>query len=403
MINVVFNIINIVLTSDLIINLVIMDKVSYIPQLQLANLTGMLEKGKVFIIYGPRRVGKTTLLEHFVEQVEGSVLSVSGEDITVRQYLESQSIEKLSALVGNHDYLVIDEAQHLKQIGLNLKLIVDHIPDITVIATGSSSIHLAGDTGAPLAGRQYSLRVFPLAQTELGKFQAPHETDGNLEMRLIYGSYPEVVLNSDNEKRRIYLRELVSAYLFRDILELEGIRNSDKLLHLLQLLAFQIGNEVSVTKLGSQLGMSKNTASRYLDLLEKAFIVYRRRGFSRNLRKEIAKSNRWYFVDNGIRNSIINNFNPLNIRDDAGALWENYIVTERLKRQEYYRCDTDFYFWRTYDQKEIDLIEERQGRLFGYEIKWAPKRVKKPHLWLDTYSNAQFEVIDRENYLDFIT
>lgn len=374
----------------------------YIPQKQIENLRQLIIPGKVIVIYGPRRVGKTTLLKKYLEKENNSVLFVNGDDIIVRQYLESQSIQTLRDFVGNHRLLVVDEAQYVEKIGLNLKLIADHIPGIKVIVTGSSSFDLARDVGEPLTGRKYVLKLFPLSQMEISKIEKRHETTASLESRLIYGSYPEVVLIRDNRRREDYLRELIQSYLFKDILALEGIRYANKLVRLLQLLAFQIGKQVSLTELGKQLSMSKNTVERYLDLLEKVFVIYRLSGFSRNLRKEITKSQRYFFYDTGVRNALIGNFNPLAVRNDLGELWENYIITERMKRQEYLRKVTNSYFWRTYDKKEIDLVEERGGRLFGYEVKWKKERVKIPRDWTSGYPDAAFEVIHRENYLKFI-
>ncbi len=374
----------------------------YIPQKQLANLKKTVTPGKVVVIYGARRTGKTTLLKKFLETIDEKFLFVNGDDIVVRQYLESQSTEKLRDFVGNHTLLLVDEAQYVRQIGLNLKIIVDNNPTIRVIATGSSSFELARDIGEPLTGRKRVLKLFPLAQMEISQIEKPHETEASLESRLIYGSYPEVVLERSNSDREEYLRELLSSYLFKDILQLEGIRHADKLERLIQLLAFQIGKEVSLAELGRQLGMSKNTVERYLDLLEKTFVIYKRSGFSRNLRKEISKNQRYFFYDNGIRNALINNFNPLMIRDDVGALWENYIITERMKRQEYLRQFLNRYFWRTYDKKEIGLVEERRGELAGFEVKWQRARSKPPKDWSTAYPDADFQLINRENYLNFI-
>ena len=227
-------------------------------------------------------------------------------------------------------------------------------------------------------------------------------TQSCLESRLLYGSYPEVVLEEGNREKELYLRELVASYLYRDILEFETIRNSDKLSRLLQMIAFQIGKEVSLTEIGSSLGISKNTVARYMDLLEKCFVIFRVGGFSRNLRKEVAKSSRYYFFDVGIRNALIKNFNLLNLRNDTGMLWENYIIVERLKKQAYDRMLVNNYFWRTYDQKEIDWVEERDGGLFGYEIKYGKKQKKIPKEWIETYSGAEFSVVDQENYMKFI-
>jgi predicted AAA+ superfamily ATPase len=375
----------------------------YILQKQLENLKKLLSPNKAVVIYGPRRCGKTTMINRFLKGTTEKYILVSGDDITAREYLGSQSLAKLKGFIGKSSLLVIDEAQRIKGIGQNLKLIADHIKGIKVIVTGSSSFDLAKDMGEPLTGRKYTLKLFPLAQLELNLIEQTIETAANLENRLIYGSYPEVILSDDNSMKERYLKEIVSSYLYKDILELEGLRHPDKLIRLLQLLAFQIGKEVSFNELGGQLGMSKNTVERYLELLEKVFVVFRLNGFSRNLRKEIVKNSRFYFYDTGIRNALINNFNTLSIRDDIGMLWENYVIVERLKKQEYAGSAANNYFWRTYDQKEIDFVEERGGKLYGYEIKWKAAKVKPPKTWLETYKSANFEVITKENYLGFIS
>lgn len=375
----------------------------YIQQKQLGNLKNALAPGKVVVIYGPRRTGKTTMLQQFLRGVEEPYLLVSGEDITVQGYLASQSIEKLSAFVGANRLLVVDEAQKVPNIGVNLKLIIDHIPEMRVIATGSSSFDLARSVGEPLTGRKISLKLFPLAQLEIGQIEQRHQTDANLESRLIYGTYPEVVLTNDNRGREQYLREIVASYLYKDILELDGIRHASKISRLLQMIALQIGKEVSYTELGTGLGLSKNTIERYLDLLEKAFVIQKLSGFSRNLRSEITKNSRYYFLDNGVRNALINNFNPLDLRNDVGELWENYLVMERLKKQEYLCLHANNYFWRTYSQKEIDFVEEREGKLFGFEMKWGAAGGKPPKEWLEAYPNATWQIINRQNYLELIS
>jgi len=375
----------------------------YIVQRHLENLNKAAVPGKAVIVYGARRTGKTTLVKRFLQDIDEPYLLVSGEDITVQGYLSCNSIEKLSAFVGANRLLVVDEAQKVPNIGANLKLIIDHIPDIRIVATGSSSFDLARKVGEPLTGRKTTLKLFPLSQMEIGQIEQRHQTDANLESRLIYGAYPEVVLNNDNRAREKYLREIVSSYLHKDILELDGIRHSAKISRLLQLIAFQVGKEVSYTELGTGLGMSKNTIERYLDLLEKAFVIQKLSGFSRNLRSEVTKNSRYYFLDNGVRNAIINNFNTLELRNDTGELWENYLVIERLKRQEYLEEVANNYFWRTYKQKEIDFVEEREGKLFGYEMKWGATRAKPPKEWLETYPNATWQLINRENYLELIT
>lgn len=377
---------------------------SYIPQTQLARLEQAVAPNRVVVLFGPRRVGKTTLIRRYVQQRDPDALLVSGEDAAVREYLESESLATLKTFVGRKRTLIVDEAQHVRRIGLNLKLLVDHVEGLRVIATGSSSFDLARQTGEPLTGRKRTLLLLPLAQLELQGVETAHETRAQLEMRLIHGSYPEVVLTESNRDREIYLKELIASYLFKDILQLEGIRRADKLLRLLQALAFQIGGQVSLAELGARLGMSRATVERYLDLLEKSYVVYSRIGFSRNLRKEIAKSRRYYFYDNGVRNGLIDNFNRLALRDDAGALWENYVMVERLKHNLYTGTPPTSYFWRTYDRQEIDLVEERGGRLHGAEMKWSPRaRVRPPRAWRQAYPDSAFRVVDRDHYLDFIT
>lgn len=374
----------------------------YIEQRQLERLRTALKPGKVVVVYGARRTGKTTLLREFLKGETEPFLLVSGEDLDIQGYLSSQSLEKLKAFVGSNRLLVVDEAQKVQNIGLNLKLLVDHIPGIRIIATGSSSFDLARSVGEPLTGRKTTLIQYPLAQLEIGATEQRHETEARLESRLIYGSYPEIVLLTDNREREQYLKEIVSSYLYKDILELEGIRQSAKLGRLLQLMAFQIGKEVSYTELGNSLGMSKNTVDHYLDLLEKSFVIQKLGGFSRNLRNEITKNSRYYFVDNGVRNALINNFNPIELRNDVGELWENYLVVERLKRQEYLREPANNYFWRTYTRQELDLVEERGGRLYGYEMKWGKAKPRMPKEWRAAYPEATWQVINRENYLGFI-
>ena len=375
----------------------------YIPQIQLGNLKKLISTQKAIIVYGPRRCGKTTLLQHLLKETKEEYIYVDGEDIMVQEYLSSQSIEKLRSFIGDKRFLIVDEAQKIQNIGLNLKLILDNIQNIKIVASGSSSFELARQTGEPLTGRKYTLKLYPLAQMELAKLETRVQTTAKIEERLIYGSYPEVVTMQDTERKILYLKEMVGSYLYKDILELENIRHSDKIVKLLQLLVFQIGKEVSYNELGRQLGINKNTINRYLDLLEKTFVIFKLNGFSRNLRKEISKNPRYYFYDVGLRNALINNFNSLSMRNDVGMLWENYIIAERIKKQTYTHAEANNYFWRTYDRKEIDFIEESKGFLNGYEIKWSDKKIKAPKEWSQNYKNSNFSLINRNNYLDFIT
>ncbi len=374
----------------------------YIPQKQLNNLKNSVKPGKVVILYGPRRVGKTTLVKKFLENVKEPNIYLNGEDIFVQENLSSQSIVKLKDFIGRAKVVVIDEAHKIPNIGLNLKLIVDNIKNVKIIATGSASFELVQKMGEPLTGRKFTLKLFPLAQLELSQYENLYETQSNLEKRLIFGSYPEVVLSESNDERILYLKELVNSYLLKDILEINGIRHSDKLIKILRLLAFQTGNEISYSEIAAQVGINKKTLENYLDLLEKVFVIFKLGGFSRNLRKEVSKSKKYYFYDLGIRNAIINNFNLLELRDDTGCLWENYIISERIKKQEYEGMHVNSYFWRTYDQEEIDLIEERGGKLSAYEIKWSGGRILPPDDFINAYASAKFEVISRENYLKFI-
>ncbi|MBM3197898.1 MAG: ATP-binding protein [Chlamydiae bacterium] len=372
----------------------------YIPQLPLERLRKAITPGKVMIIYGPRRVGKTTLLKKYMEQ-EQNVLFGTGEDFFFQQEFASQSIEKLKDFLGDKTLLVIDEAQFIPNIGVNLKLIVDHIPHIRIIVTGSSTFELTGQVGEPLVGRKVVIPMFPISQMELSFLESLVETKALLESRLLYGAYPEVITLENIVDKRTYLHDLISSALLKDVLALEGVKKSKKLLDLLVLLAFQIGKEVSHSELATQLSLSKGTVEKYLDLLEQVFVLLPIRGFSRNLRKEITKTSRYYFYDNGIRNALINNFNPLALRDDIGALWENYLVMERIKKQSYKDLWSRNFFWRTYDKKELDWVEEREGQLFGYEFKWGTAS-HAPKLWLETYPQASFSCITRENYLSFI-
>lgn len=374
----------------------------YIPQKQLENLRNLIKPNKVIIIYGPRRCGKTTLLKKFLEGIREKYLLVQGEDIFVQEYLSSQSIIKLKNFIGDHKLLAIDEAQRIVNIGLNLKLIVDNIERIKVITTGSASFDLYQKLGEPLTGRKITLCLFPLAQLELSKIEKPHETRANLETRLIFGSYPETILAKDDKERIFYLKELMNSYLCKDILEMNGLRHSEKLVKILQLLAFQIGQEVSFSEIAASIGLNKKTIERYLDLLEKVFVIFKLKGFSRNLRKEVSKNPKYYFYDLGVRNALINNFNPINLRNDIGALWENYLISERIKKQEYLNLQANNYFWRTYDRKEIDFIEEREGKLFAFEFKWKKEKVSLPSDFITAYPSSEFLVISKENYLEFI-
>lgn len=358
---------------------------------------------KVIVLIGPRRVGKTILIEQILEKVEEPYLLMSGEDITVLELLKRRSAQNYVNLLQGKRLLVIDEAQKIPDIGNILKLMIDQIKGLKIIVTGSSAFDINNYTGEPLTGRKITYNLFALSEQELDQVENVFEKKDNLHKRLVYGNYPELLQLKEDARKEEYLREIISSYLLKDILAFENIRSADKIFDLLRLIAFQIGGEVSLQELGNQLGMSKNTVDKYLDLLSKVYVLHKVNGFSKNLRKEVTKNSRWYFYDNGLRNAIIANLNPISLRNDIGMLWENYIISERIKYQRYNKMLVNNYFWRTYDQQEIDWVEERGGKLYGYEFKWNTKKyVKTPGAWSKNYENAEFEVINPDNYLEWI-
>ena len=367
------------------------------------RITLRLQPNKVILLFGARRVGKTVLIREIVKQFGGKYLLLNGEDMNTLLLLEQQTVSNYKHLLNGVELLVIDEAQNIPDIGRKLKLIVDEIPEIKVIASGSSSFDLLNKTGEPLVGRSSQFLLFPFSQAELSKTENPFETRANLESRLIYGSYPELISMDNYELRQEYLRDIVNAYLLKDILSIEGLKNAGKMKDLLQLIAFQMGNEVSYDELGKQLGMSKNTVEKYLDILSKVFVIYRLGAYSTNQRNEVSKAGKWYFYDNGIRNAIIGNFNPISLRQDVGALWESYLIGERIKQKNYLGLNKDFYFWRVYGGKEIDLIESSANEIQAFEFKWGDKIPKVPAAFATNYPNATYSVINHTNYLDFIT
>jgi predicted AAA+ superfamily ATPase len=376
----------------------------FIIRSRLETLKKNLDPRKVNVILGIRRAGKTSLLEKFLEAYEHKYLFLNGDDIQAQDLLSRQSITQFQNLLAGYKLLVIDEAQQVPNIGLNLKLIIDHIKDVTVLVTGSSLFDLDQKLGEPLTGRKKTFKLFTIAQLELNAYENPLESSANLDNRLVYGSYPEVVTAINNHEKEIYLREIVNSYLLKDILVYDGIKNSNKIYKILQLLAYQVGKEVAFDELATHVSMSKNTVEKYLDLLEKNFILYKLSSFSSNPRKELSKKKRFYFHDNGIRNALINNFNPLSIRNDVGELWENYIFYERMKFLEYNDIFVNRYFWRTYDQQEIDLVEEGNQCLSAFEVKYSSKaKYKFSKYWLEHYPEAVNQVIHKDNYMEFIS
>jgi uncharacterized protein len=368
----------------------------------LKDLSKQLKPNKVLVLLGARRVGKTKLIENLLSEIKEKYLFLNGDDVDTHHLLDIQSTANYKRILGDNKLLVIDEAQEIQNIGKKLKLMVDTIPDLKVLITGSSAFEINNQTGEPLVGRMKTLYLFPLAQLEFSKQETPIQTKGNLEERLIFGSYPELSSLENRKDKISYLKEMVNNHLLRDILAFEGVKKRDKIISLLQILAFRTGSEISLENIGRELQISKNTVEKYLDLFSKVFIIYSVSGFSRNRDNEITKMKKWYFVDNGIRNALINAFNPLNMREDTGKLWENYLNSERIKKLQYTPLEYFDYFWRTHTKQEIDRIEEVNSALFAFEYKWGKANLKIPSEFNKSYPDASFEVINQENYLSFI-
>jgi predicted AAA+ superfamily ATPase len=366
-------------------------------------INDLSSKNKVILIYGARRVGKTELIKKIIERMNVEYLLLNGENIEHEELLKYRSTAHYKRLLGKKQLLIIDEAQTIPEIGLKLKLMIDTIPGLKILATGSSSFDLNNQVGEPLVGRKIEYFLFPLAQMEFSAKEDYPTTLSNLEERLIFGGYPELVHLQERKEKTEYLKGLINAYLLKDIIAFEGIKKRDKIVNLLKIIAFRTGSEISLEGIGKELQISKNTVERYLDLLSKVFIIQKITGFSRNLDNEITKKAKWYFFDNGIRNAIISNFNPLNSRDDIGKLWENYFISERTKYQTYHRLYVNNYFWRHKSQQEIDWVEESDTGLKAFEIKWNPNvKNRIPQQWKKAYPNTVFTSVHRENYLNYI-
>ncbi len=364
------------------------------------------EAKKGILIYGARQVGKTTLVNDVLKKSfkHKKILKITGDEIKYHEILSSQDQKKLASLVSGYDIFFLDEAQKIKNIGINLKILIDQFPKLQIIVTGSSSFELKNELQEPLTGRIWTYKLFPINTQELAKKQTDFELKDAFETRLIYGNYPDIFTLENYQDKKEYLQNLSQAYLYKDIFEITRLRYPEKIRKLLQLLAFQVTNEISLSELSRSLEMTKETVAHYLDLLEKSFIIFRLSGFHKNLRKEITRMDKIFFWDNGIRNTVIDNFKSLENRNDIGALWENFVVSERMKKNIYDRSGGQSFFWRLHSGSEIDYIEELNGgELSGYEIKYnARKKVKIPKSWQENYPKASFEVINQENILDFI-
>lgn len=374
---------------------------SYISRAITESLISKLRSNKVLLVYGTRRVGKTELARYIAQQQVGPVLFLNAEDVRVQDMFSVQTRDRFTQIIGPHRLIIIDEAQAIPEVGQRLKFLVDSFPEVTILATGSSSFALKSSVGEPLTGRQITHELFPFSVGELVQSKGRLQAESELANHLLYGMYPEVT--KDSGSAADYLLELTDAYLMKDLLQFEGIKHAGKLVELLRLLAYQIGSEVSPQELGNNLRLSKDTVTKYLDLLSKVFVIFKLPGFSKNLRKEVVKSSKWYFVDNGVRNALIRDFSPFESRSDQGFLWENFCVSERRKWLRNQRNRTEMHFWRTYDQQELDLLEVHDGRLAAFEFKWIPsKTTRLPGGFKRAYPEASFEVIHPENFFDWL-
>lgn len=366
------------------------------------KLLSDIKPQKVVLLLGARRVGKTVLMERLIREYGDGVVFLNGEDYTTAEMLSARTISSYKQLFQGVKLLAIDEAQNIPHIGNILKLIVDHIEGLSVIVSGSSSFDLYNMAGEPLVGRSNHYMLYPFSLKEFSQEESGVETMQLLEERLIYGMYPELIHISDFDKKKQYLLEVVNSYLLKDVLMIDGIKNSSKMRDLLRLVAFQMGSEVSYDELARQLGLSRNTVEKYLDLLSKIYVIYKLPAFSKNKRKEVTKSSKWYFTDNGIRNAIINDFRVVSMREDVGLLWESFLIGERMKKRNNANEFASFYFWRSYSMQEIDLIEEFNGTISAFEFKWNNKKVKAPSRFLENYPQTDFNVINKTNFWDFV-
>ena len=359
-----------------------------------------LFKGKIVIVYGARQVGKTTLVKEIQKFSSKDSVYLNCDEPDIREALTNKTSTELKVFLGGKKLVILDEAQRVKNIGLTLKLLVDNFPEIQILATGSSSFDLFNEAQEPLTGRKYEFQVYPLSLEELSHVYSELEISRLLEHRIIYGMYPEVVLNEDDIENK--LKSLARSYLYKDVLQYQNIKNPEAIEKLIRALALQVGNEVSYNELAGLIGIDKNTVANYIQILEKAFVIFRLEPFSRNLRSELKKLRKIYFYDTGMRNALINNLNSLDLRQDTGALWENFIISERMKYVNNNGLEKNTYFWRTVRGQEIDYLEEAGGKLSGFEFKWTSDKFKKPKIFLDAYPGSSLELVNRNNYKKFV-
>lgn len=358
-----------------------------------------LFKGNIIVIYGARQVGKTTLVKEILKKYPENSAYFNCDEPDIREALTDKTSTELKAFLGRRKLVVLDEARRVRDIGLTLKLIADNFPEIQVIATGSSSFDLANVTQEPLTGRKYEFQIYPLSLEELGAVYTNLEINRLLSRRIVFGMYPEIAFEEGDAEKN--LKSLARSYLYKDVLEYQGIKNQEAVDKLVKALALQIGNEVSYNELADLVGVDKNTVASYIQILEKAFIVFRLEPFSRNLRNELKRLRKIYFYDAGMRNALINNLNPPDLRQDMGALWENFIISERKKYLGNRGVEKSAYFWRTTQGQEIDYLEEADGKISGFEFKWGNKKFRKPKVFLEAYPGSSLDLINRENYAEF--
>lgn len=378
-------------------NYICLKNVMYLRYLS-ENIKKRIGSGKAIIVMGPRQVGKTTLVESILES--RSSLLLDGDDPKTRTLLTGPNTEQIRSILGKYKYVFIDEAQRIEGIGLTMKIITDRFKDVQLFVSGSSSFDLSNRINEPLTGRKWEYQLFPISWEEYENHHGFLHVEQQLENRLLYGFYPDVLNNQGDEIS--ILRNLVSSYLYKDILSYSDIRKPEVLDKLVQALALQVGSEVNYSELAQIVGVDKNTISKYIDILQKAFIIFKLGSFSRNVRNEIKTNKKIYFYDNGVRNMVIGNFNPIELRTDKGALWENFLISERIKQKEYKQKLARVYFWRTKQQQEVDFVEEDGGKIYGFEFKWKNKKnIRLPKTFLNTY-NAKGMVIDNENFRKFV-
>lgn len=356
-----------------------------------------LSGNKAIIVVGARQVGKTTLINEILKDAD--FLFLDGDDPTTRSMMNNPTTEQIRTIIGNNKIVFLDEAQRIENIGLTLKILTDQFKEVKLLVSGSSSFELCNLLNEPLTGRKWEYQLFPLSWEEYENKIGYVKSEQQLENRLIYGFYPDVINNQGDEKE--VLGNLVNSYLFRDILAFSDIRKPEVLESLLQALALQIGNEVNYNELSRLIGINKVTVQKYIQILEQGYVIFRLNSFSKNLRNEIRQNRKIYFYDNGIRNAILGNFNPLDLRTDKGALWENFLITERLKQNAYKNTFSKMYFWRTKQQQEIDFVEENAGNIFGFELKLAKNKVNFPETFVTAY-NAKTKLINRDNFREFV-